>query len=193
MKKGRLTALVPVRAGSQRVKNKNLKPFAGSNLLEIKIRSLLQIPIVDDIIVTSDSEEMLELADKLGVTVHKREPYYAGSECTNSEFFENLATVPETEHVLYAPVTCPMISKETMMDIINKYFSSFAGHDSIITVKEIKHHLWLNGEPLNYDPATAPNSQNLPDIVAITYGICILERKTMLNNKNIIGNRINRH
>ena len=41
----------------------------------------------------------------------------------------------------------------------------------------------------SYDPATAPNSQNLPDIVAITYGICILERKTMLNNKNIIGNK----
>ena len=30
-------AIITVRSGSQRVKNKNLKPFAGSNLLEIKI------------------------------------------------------------------------------------------------------------------------------------------------------------
>ena len=36
MKKGKLTAIVPVRAGSQRVKNKNTKPFADSNLLKIK-------------------------------------------------------------------------------------------------------------------------------------------------------------
>ena len=28
MKKNKLTAVIPVRAGSQRVKNKNLKPFA---------------------------------------------------------------------------------------------------------------------------------------------------------------------
>ena len=32
-----ITAVIPVRAGSTRVKNKNIKPFAGSSLLEIKI------------------------------------------------------------------------------------------------------------------------------------------------------------
>ena len=37
MKKGKLTAVVPVRAGSQRVKDKNIKPFANSNLLKIKL------------------------------------------------------------------------------------------------------------------------------------------------------------
>ena len=37
MKKNKLTAVIPVRKGSQRVKNKNLKPFAGSTLLDIKI------------------------------------------------------------------------------------------------------------------------------------------------------------
>ena len=36
----KLTAIIPVRAGSQRVKNKNLKPFAGSTLLDIKIKTL---------------------------------------------------------------------------------------------------------------------------------------------------------
>ena len=31
-----ITAIVPVRKGSQRVKNKNIRPFAGKTLLQIK-------------------------------------------------------------------------------------------------------------------------------------------------------------
>ena len=41
MKKGKLTVIVPVRAGSQRVKDKNIKPFANSNLLKIKLDILI--------------------------------------------------------------------------------------------------------------------------------------------------------
>ena len=37
-----ITAIIPVRANSQRVKNKNIKPFANSNLLAIKIKQLQQ-------------------------------------------------------------------------------------------------------------------------------------------------------
>ena len=40
MKKGKLIAVVPVRAGSQRVKDKNIKPFANSNLLTLKLQTL---------------------------------------------------------------------------------------------------------------------------------------------------------
>ena len=52
----KLTAIIPVRAGSQRVKNKNLKPFAGTTLLEIKIETLKKVQGIDEIIVSSDSE-----------------------------------------------------------------------------------------------------------------------------------------
>ena len=38
-----ITAIIPVRKGSQRVKNKNKKKFANSSLLEIKIKQLLTI------------------------------------------------------------------------------------------------------------------------------------------------------
>lgn len=64
-------AIIPVREGSQRVKNKNIKPFANSSLLEIKIRQMLRIKeqgYIDEVIVNSDSLPMLELATKLGAT-----------------------------------------------------------------------------------------------------------------------------
>lgn len=38
-----IKALIPVRSGSVRVKNKNIRPFAGTTLLEIKIRQNIGI------------------------------------------------------------------------------------------------------------------------------------------------------
>ena len=40
MKKGKLTAVVAVRKGSQRIPNKNITPFGDSNLLEMKLKVL---------------------------------------------------------------------------------------------------------------------------------------------------------
>ena len=57
-----ITAVIPVRAGSTRIKDKNIKPFAGSSLLEIKIEQLKRIPTVNEIIVSSDSRHMLNIA-----------------------------------------------------------------------------------------------------------------------------------
>ena len=40
MKQGKLTAVVAVRKGSQRIPNKNITPFGDSNLLEMKLNLL---------------------------------------------------------------------------------------------------------------------------------------------------------
>ena len=63
--KKKLLAIVPVRAKSQRVKNKNIKKFANSNLLEIKLKLLKKIKDIDEIVVSSDSVKMLNVAKKL--------------------------------------------------------------------------------------------------------------------------------
>ena len=116
-----LTAIVPVRSNSQRVKNKNIKPFSNTNLIEIKLKELLKVNKIDNILLTSDSKEMLEIGKKLNVKTHIREKYYASSEATNSEFFENLSEICKSHYILYSPVTSPLISFETINDCIN-YF-----------------------------------------------------------------------
>ena len=98
----KLTAIIPVRQGSQRVKNKNFKPFAGKSLLEHKIELTKQLP-VDEIIINTDSDYAIELAKKNNISYHKRDPYYASSECTNSEYHEYLAKVTNSEKHLNNP------------------------------------------------------------------------------------------
>jgi len=187
--KKKLLAIVPVRAKSQRVKNKNLKKFANSNLLEIKLKLLKKIKDIDEIVVSSDSNKMLNIAKRLGLKTHKRQKYYASSKATNSEFFKNLAENIDSDYVLYSPVTTPLISKTTITKCINFLKTKNKKFKSVATVKLMKHHMWLNNKPLNYKINFSPSSQDLPDIMAITYGCCIIQREDMLKFKNVVSDK----
>ena len=72
-----LVAVVPVREGSQRVKNKNLRKFNKKNLLIYKIEKLKKIKNIDEIIINTDSEEAIEIAKDLKVSFWKRAKYFA--------------------------------------------------------------------------------------------------------------------
>lgn len=180
----KITAVVPVRKGSVRVKNKNIKPFAGSNLLKIKLEQLKKVNSIDRIIVSSDCPDMLNLASEAGVEIHSREKYFASSNANNSEFFKNLGESIEAEYLMYSPVTCPMISRETYHECINRFQQ--AEVENLVTVTPVKHHMWLDGAPLNYNIDTSPNSQDLPDIYKITYGICLISKEDMIQYANVV-------
>lgn len=179
----KLVAVIPMRAGSQRVRNKNFKSFAGKSLFEHKIETIKKLP-VDDIIVNTDSDFAIDIAKKMGVKYHKREPYFASSKCSNSEYHEYLARVTEAENILIAQVTAPLITKESYIKAINEFY--FNDCNSLMSVKVVKEFLWYRGKPVNYDPDDAPNSQNLPEYLAPTFGLVIVNREEMLKSRNFI-------
>jgi|TARA_R110000824_G_scaffold81370_1_gene204558 CMP-N-acetylneuraminic acid synthetase len=180
----KITALIPVRKGSVRVKNKNVKAFGGTTLLEHKIKQLQKVQLIENIVVSSDCPHMLSIADSMGVRTHTRDEYFASAEATNSEFFRNLASSIEGDHFMYSPVTCPMISRATYHSCILEYNREEVRN--LVTVASVKHHLWLDGAPLNYNIQKSPNSQDLPDIYKITYGACLLSREDMIKYSNVV-------
>ena len=183
-----IKAVIPVRKGSQRVRDKNVRPFSDTTLLENKIAVLKKAGIFDDIIVNTDSEEAMEIARNAGVSWHRREPYYASSACSGSEFFQHLGIVTECDVFCYCPVTSPFVSVETMRKCRDLYVEkSSEGYDCVSTVSDVKEFLWLDGKPLTYDKTNAPNSQNLPDIKALNFGFTLVKRESLIRNRNIIG------
>lgn len=184
------TAVIPVRKGSQRVPDKNLRPFAGTTLLENKIKTLLQVPEIDEIVVNTNSEAAIEFVEieyaDTKVRAQRREEYYASSQCSGSEFFKHLGEVTDTDIFIYAPCTSPFVKPETVSKCI-KQFIEHPEYDCLATVSSIKEFMWLDGKAINYDPQHAPNSQNLPDIVALNFGVTVVKRETLIANSNIIG------
>lgn len=189
----KITAVIPVRKGSQRVKDKNLRPFAGTTLLDVKIKALLQVPEIDSIVVNTNSEAAIEFVEEeyagTKVTFHRREEYYASSQCSGSDFFKHLGEVTDTDIFIYAPCTSPFVKPETFSACIKKFLEDNGEHDCVSTVSSVKEFLWLDGKAMNYDPLNAPNSQNLPDVVALNFGATVVKREDLIKNHNIIGKK----
>lgn len=73
--KGRsVLALIPARGGSKGVKRKNLRMVRGKPLLAYTINAALESSFIDNIYVSSDDLEILEVAEKMGVEGLPRAP-----------------------------------------------------------------------------------------------------------------------
>jgi N-acylneuraminate cytidylyltransferase len=184
-----INAIIPLKKNSVRVPNKNFKIFGDTTLIDLKIETLLKVSNLDLITINSDSNKVLDdVYKKYGDDLKyvKREAYYASSECSGSEFFENIAQNADGKTLVYSPVTSPFLSVESLERAI-KVFKTTKKFDSVISVHDMKHHMWKDGKPLNYDPYNSPNSQDLPTIYKITYGFGIIPKDLMIEKRNIMG------
>jgi N-acylneuraminate cytidylyltransferase len=185
------TAVIPVRAGSTRVKDKNIRPFAGSNLLIHKIRQLKAVPDIDSIVVSSDSDEMLEMARAEGVATHKRSWEYCDEKTASfGEVVKNVAENVEGEHLLWVLCTAPCIMPEHYSEAIKQYKDNIlaGNHDSLITVQPFKKYLWDDAGPVNFKAGVGHvPSQQLPQYY-MTTGLRIAPRQKMIGWTYFTGN-----
>lgn len=182
-----MKAIIPVRGGSKRVKNKNIRPIAGTTLLEHKIRQLLEVPQLEAVCVNSDDDEMLAIAEGAGAVPYKRDPYYASDTIPMSEVYANMVERLDCDDVLYATVTTPFIEVERYASAITLYSEGGIEFDSIHSTQRIYDFLIREGVPLNYDPKNFPRSQDLPDIQKLVFGFSILPRALMMEKRSSVG------
>lgn len=184
-----IKAMIQARSGSIRVKNKNMRPFAGSNLLALKIEQLLDIDELDGVIVNSNDDEMLDMAKKMGCETFKRDPYYATNEVCASEMYIYFAKNFDADVMAFCNCTNPLIKTETLRDAIRKYFEVAGEYDSVNAVTPVKKFLFKDGKPINYQLDKQPRSQDLPNIYSLNWAFNIIEPKTILKTSNMVGTK----
>ena len=182
-----IKALVAVRSGSQRVQNKNIRPFAGSTLLDIKLEQLKRIKNLDGIVVNSNDKEMLDIALSHGCEAVKRDEYYASNIVSMSEVYKNMAENFDADIVAYINVTNPLIKDETIYNAIEAYKKNEEKYDSLNSAHLVKEFMFQNNLPINYDLRHQPRSQDLPNIYALNFAISIISRENMIQGMNVVG------
>lgn len=184
-----ITAIIPVRAGSTRVKNKNIKPFCGSNLLITKIHQLQRVEKIDNIVVSSDSDEMLEMAKNEGCIIQRR-PYEYCDEKTKSfnEVVEYVVDNSVGDIMIWAPCVCPNCDEKCFEKGISSYFEQIRnGYDSVVSGKSFKEYLFDENGPHNYSTEKHVKSQDLPNWKTIVNGFYIASKGLMVKRKYFFG------
>lgn len=184
MRTDKITAIVPVRAGSRRMPNKNLAPFGGPSLLEHKVSQLCEFLPQENVFVSSDSQEMLQVAESMGVRSHRRPKEFA-DDLLGRPLGETIAFIASEvpgEHILWAQATSPLVSKNSYLDAIEAYLSALdEGFDSLISVERVRDYLRGPAGPINYQTGQGHTpSQLLPEMYRLTYGIVMAPREDMM-------------
>lgn len=74
-------AIITARGGSKRIPRKNIKPFLGRPIIEYSILAALKAGIYDEVMVSTDDEEIASIAKNAGATVP-----FLRSESTSNDF-----------------------------------------------------------------------------------------------------------
>jgi N-acylneuraminate cytidylyltransferase len=83
-------AIIPARGGSKRIPKKNIKNFLGKPIIAYSIEAAINSGLFDDVIVSTDSEEIAEIAKKYGASVP-----FLRSEKNSDDFASTIDVIDE--------------------------------------------------------------------------------------------------
>ncbi|GHU70464.1 hypothetical protein FACS1894184_15940 [Clostridia bacterium] len=106
-----------------------------------------------------------------------------------SDVYKNMAENIESEIIVYANCTNPLLQDKTIYDAIEFFKADKNRYDSLNTAHLVKEFLFKDNIPVNYDLKHQPLSQDLPDIYALNFAINIISRENMIACKNVVGTK----
>lgn len=127
-------AIIPARGGSKRIPRKNIKPFHGKPLIAYSIEAALATGLFDKVIVSTDDEEIAQIAKKYGAQIPFVRPQELSDDFTGTEDVVSHALSWLNEHgeiydyvcTIYA--TAPLLKAKYLVEGFEKLRSSDAVH-----------------------------------------------------------------
>ena len=201
--KERVAFFLPTRKGSERVKNKNTKLFAGieGGLMENKIMQLVESKLLDEIILSTNDETCMAIAEKYATKDSRVKIIPRPEElCLSSTNLQDLIcyvpTITDAEHILWGHVTTPLAGADQYDAGIQLYLDNLKnGYDSLVGVTELKNFLLNKDGKLvnNTTDIPWPRTQDLEPLYPINHTMFLAKREVYVEQKNRLGKNILLH
>ena len=176
-------AIIPARGGSKRLPRKNVLDLAGKPLIAWTIDAAKSSKYIDKTVVSSDSDEILQIANDLSVGVIKRPDYLANDTATSVAVTEHaINSVTEVfDFIILLQPTSPLRTAKHIDEAIELLLQKKA--DAVISVCETAHSpLWMNTLPEdgsldNFITEDVKNkrSQDLPTYFRLNGAVYIIQ------------------
>lgn len=191
----KIVALIPARAGSKGVKRKNLQKIAGLPLVNISINLAKTSPYIENVYVSSDSDEILKISRNSGAIPLRRPKDLSDDTSTANDVVHHfLISHPEFQDqellIVYLQPTSPFTSSKSLSNCIKMCLEK---SNPVVSMKVVSEHpdkmlIQDNlGKLANYILGSVPtmNRQHLPELLIPTGGIYVFSAKDFNKNGNI--------
>ena len=188
----KIVALVPMRHHSQRVPGKNYRPLAGKPLFHHILMTLLAVPEIDQIVVDTDSPEVLAglRADFPQVRALERPEHLRADTIPMNEILMYDTQQAPADLYLQTHSTNPLLRAGTIQRAINALRSQYPAYDSLFSATRLQTRLWDGlTRPINHNPAILLQTQDLPPVYEENSCIYLFTRETLAARRNRMGER----
>ncbi|MCU6733120.1 cytidylyltransferase domain-containing protein [Diplocloster agilis] len=182
----KIAAIMPIKLNNERLPGKNTKLLGDKPLLQYELDNLKQTGLLDSISVFCSQERITAFLPD-GVEFVKRPDYLDLPTSNFTQIFEEFMSKHDAEIYVYAHATAPFITVSTMIQCIEAVMSG--QYDSAFCASKIQDYLWQDGEPMNFDAADIPRSQDLKPIYRETSGIYVFTKEVFEKHRRRIGKK----
>jgi CMP-N-acetylneuraminic acid synthetase len=190
--KPQITAIIPMRHHSERVKGKNYRDFNGKPLFHYVATSLLNCPYIHQIVIDTDSPTIFDYAKEhfpqiilLERPSHLRD----GAIPMNDVLLHIIEQVPSDFYV-QTHSTNPLLSAKTLTSAIEFFLQHYPIYDSLFSVTRLQTRLWDTlARAVNHNPNILLRTQDLPPIYEENSCFYIFNQEILTTRHNRIGNR----
>lgn len=185
----KILAVIPARAGSKGIPNKNIRIIGGHPLIYYSIHNALASRFITDVIVTTDSPEVRIIATQMGVAVRWRDERLCGDTVTlDAVINDAVERSISWDYVITMQPTSPTLSVETLDKAISYAIENDL--DTLISAINAPRLSWgvREGKKVpNYKERL--NRQYLPPCYLET-GAFVVSRASVVTEKTRIGEKV---
>lgn len=130
-------AIIPARSGSKGLPNKNVLLVNGKPLICYTIEAALNSGVFYEIIVSTDSQEYIDIISKYNVKIIKRSPHLASDHASSYVVIEDVLeryTSIEVDYFVLLQPTSPLRSRVHIREACNKFEKNFDKFDFLVSV-----------------------------------------------------------
>lgn len=188
----KITALVPMRHHSQRVPGKNYRPLAGKPLFHHIIENLLLVPLINEIVVDTDSEPVMgglrQFFPQVKI-INRPDPLRADDVPMNEILLHDTEQFP-ADFYLQTHSTNPLLKAETISRAIQSLLTNYPKYDSLFSVTRLQTRLYdKDGNAINHNPRELLQTQDLPPVYEENSCIYIFNRANLAARRHRISDK----
>lgn len=185
----KILAVIPARAGSKGIPNKNIRIIGGHPLIYYSIKNALDSKMITDVIVTTDSAEVKIIASQMGADFKWRSAELCGDAVTLDSVVADAVPSDKTwDYIVTMQPTSPTLKVDTLDNAIE--YAVKNDLDTVISVINRPHLTWgeRDGKKVpNYTERL--NRQYLPPCYSET-GAFVISKATVVTEKSRIGENV---
>ena len=188
-----ITALLPMKGHSERVRGKNFRSICGKPLYRWMLDRLLALDVIDRVVINTDVKQKIfddGITESEKLLIRDRKPEICGDDVSMNLVIEDDIEAVQSDIYLMTHTTNPLLSSGTIENAISVFTEALNDNraDSLFSVNRFQTRFYdRDARPVNHDPRKLVKTQDLEPCFEENSCLYLFTRESFYKTGSRIG------